>query len=709
MSKYLKSLTVLGLITLILVGGIGSTPITADDGKIPGDIPEVFTSVLITYKLINEEYREPEEIDNKKLVRGAIKGMLESLPDEVAGAFTKNKLQELTSQEISQEKFQPVEDLKPAVEIYQDVLDETRQKETLEKKQLIKEAISGMLDALGDNHSAVYTREEYKEYTRGQYIGLGMELERAKGQARILATYPDTPASRSSIRPGDLLLKIDGKSINGMSSKNINSALTGEKGTKLELTIKHQNGEQEVITLIRRKLNILPVEYELLPERKIALFDINQFLSATPRKLKGYLKKMERKFLKPNQEEQQNDLKEMGKIYGLLGNAYSDEGKYEKAMKYYGYAREFFEKNEVKAPVFLAQTYDNLGSAYQKEEELGKAIKYHEKALEAYREFNAGKNHQIAKTHGNIGNAYFRKGNFGKAIESSMQSVKILEEGPESEQVFLAQAYSDLGVALKNAGKIDKAIKRQKQAMEIFEEVSGRYPDALVRVYGALASAYREKGKVDKTMNYYKKQSKAKRETPDKKSQVNLHPYGNLAGGYDTKGSTKKALEDYKKQIMSLQGFQGIIIDLRNNPGGMTSTAISALSEFVDRGLVTQFSRGSSKKMEYESLGNSVPDFPLAVLINGGTASAAELFAASIKDREKGVLVGRSSSGKSSVQTIYKISNGFFWVKLTTGEYYTPSGDKVLSNGLKPDLSSPEHQEDIPLAIEWISEQKVEI
>lgn len=698
MRKYLTPSIIAWLVVLILIGNLGSGPALA----IEGEIPEDFYPVLTTYRLINEKYLESEKINKKELIKGAIDGMTEVIPEGLKEGFIKDKLRELNGQEITGDKLQPTEALKPAVEIYQRILDEISQKETLEKTEFVKGGMSGMLDVSGDDYSAVLTTEEYKELRRkkGKYVGLGMELERGKGPAKILDTYPDTPTSRSPIGPGDLILKIDGKPTDGMSFKEITEFLTGEKKTEVELTVKHQNGEREDVTLARKEIKIPPVEYELLPESGIALFDINTFTSETNRELKNYLEEMEERFLKPERPEDQDTEKEISELYGLLGNAHTEDENYKKALQYYNYARETLEKGRIKSSLLLARTYDNIGSIYQKKEEYDKAIKYHEKALETYRELESKENIETGKTYGNIGNAYSGKGNYEKAMESYRQAAKILEGGPESEKVFLAQVYSDLGVALENAERIEKAITRQEQAVKMFEEVSGSYPDALARIYNGLASAYREKGDVDKTMDYYQKRGEVKRMDSEKESRVNLNSYGNLTG-HGTEGAKRRPLEDHKKEIMALQGFQGIIIDLRNNLGGSVDSTVSAMSEFIDSGIVGRSSNADGTMKKYESLGNEVPDFPLAVLINSETASAAELFAVTIKEREVGILVGRKSYGKQSVQTVFKIGNGF-WVRLTTGKYYKPSGDNIPSDGLKPDLSSPKLQEDIPLAKEWI-------
>lgn len=110
------------------------------------------------------------------------------------------------------------------------------------------------------------------------------------------------------------------------------------------------------------------------------------------------------------------------------------------------------------------------------------------------------------------------------------------------------------------------------------------------------------------------------------------------------------------------------------------------------------------KKESFKTFGNSFPDFPIAVLINDRTASAAELFAAVIRDRKVGVLVERNSRGKSVVQHYIQLSNDF-WLKLTTSQSLTPSEYKIPNNGLKPDLESPQYVKDKEIALRWLQKQ----
>ncbi len=152
-----------------------------------------------------------------------------------------------------------------------------------------------------------------------------------------------------------------------------------------------------------------------------------------------------------------------------------------------------------------------------------------------------------------------------------------------------------------------------------------------------------------------------------------------------------------------LSSLDGLILDLRYNPGGLLSTAISVSSLFIDRGqlIVTTESRISGEQ-KYSSIGNTIPNIPLAVLINAGTASSAEITAGAIRDQEMGILIGSKSFGKGVVQRVFDFSDGSA-LKLTTAEYLTPSGQAVDGVGLTPDIEVADDEDPVEHALEWLT------
>ncbi|MBS3814151.1 peptidase S41, partial [Candidatus Bipolaricaulota bacterium] len=127
-------------------------------------------------------------------------------------------------------------------------------------------------------------------------------------------------------------------------------------------------------------------------------------------------------------------------------------------------------------------------------------------------------------------------------------------------------------------------------------------------------------------------------------------------------------------------------------------------SQFVDEGIITK-TVGKDEVTEFDSRGNTIPNLPLVVLINKGTASASELVAGAIRDHGMGVLVGRNSFGKGLVQTTHTIS-GDLKIKLSTAKYLTPDGDNVNKKGLTPDIKTEKQSKDLDVAIRWIHEHR---
>jgi len=145
----------------------------------------------------------------------------------------------------------------------------------------------------------------------------------------------------------------------------------------------------------------------------------------------------------------------------------------------------------------------------------------------------------------------------------------------------------------------------------------------------------------------------------------------------------RAALDEFKAG-----GAEGVILDLRGNGGGLLNQALNVVSQFVDDGLVLT-TKGPQGTTTYQSRGNGFENLPLAVLIDGGTASASEIVAGAIQDADMGVLVGQQTFGKGVVQSLFPLVDGSY-LKLTTSEYVTPSGRRVQGQGLVPDIPVPD-------------------
>ncbi len=150
----------------------------------------------------------------------------------------------------------------------------------------------------------------------------------------------------------------------------------------------------------------------------------------------------------------------------------------------------------------------------------------------------------------------------------------------------------------------------------------------------------------------------------------------------------KKVVSDVKKEIKKhMNHDQGIVLDLRNNPGGLLDQAVGLVDLFVDEGeIVSQKGRDASEERSYTAKASTtITDAPLVILVNGGSASASEIVSGALQDLKRAVIVGEKTFGKGSVQVILPISDDEA-VKLTVARYYLPSGRTIQAVGITPDI-----------------------
>lgn len=160
---------------------------------------------------------------------------------------------------------------------------------------------------------------------------------------------------------------------------------------------------------------------------------------------------------------------------------------------------------------------------------------------------------------------------------------------------------------------------------------------------------------------------------------------------------------------LEAEGAEALILDLRTNPGGLLSEAIDVASNFLEEGTIVSVRyRVGSDDVYRVNTDFKTCELPLVVLINQGSASASEIVAAAIRDHGRGILIGKKTFGKGTVQTLFSLSEGSA-LKLTTGRYYTPSGDFIHEKGIKPDVEvayDPDYDGDTQLeaAIKYIED-----
>ena len=148
---------------------------------------------------------------------------------------------------------------------------------------------------------------------------------------------------------------------------------------------------------------------------------------------------------------------------------------------------------------------------------------------------------------------------------------------------------------------------------------------------------------------------------------------------------------DFQEEIAELlaedAALKGLVLDLRNNPGGVLQASVDVVDTFVDSGRVV-YTRGRLREAYTEYFANAetaAPDLPVVVLINGGSASAAEIVAGALQDHGRAVVMGTRSFGKGSVQSVLPL-DGDRAIKLTTSLYYTPDGRSIQAQGIEPDI-----------------------
>lgn len=156
------------------------------------------------------------------------------------------------------------------------------------------------------------------------------------------------------------------------------------------------------------------------------------------------------------------------------------------------------------------------------------------------------------------------------------------------------------------------------------------------------------------------------------------------------KESTTKNMREKLAEYQEDHELKGIVLDLRNNPGGLLGQAISVTDTFIDKGTIVyiQGKTEESRKDFFASKSADEIEVPLVVLINAGSASASEIVAGALQDHKRALILGEQSFGKGSVQTIIPMTDGSA-IKLTTSLYYTPKGRSIQAKGIVPDLRIP--------------------
>jgi len=161
----------------------------------------------------------------------------------------------------------------------------------------------------------------------------------------------------------------------------------------------------------------------------------------------------------------------------------------------------------------------------------------------------------------------------------------------------------------------------------------------------------------------------------------------------------ENTVRDFNAALEKLtrEGMSALILDLRNNPGGLLDKAAEVAEKFVDKGKMIVYTKGKKDSQSMEFISNNphpIKNIPMVVLINEGSASGSEIVAGCLQDYKIAIILGMKSFGKGSVQTVIPLSDGSA-LRLTTSKYFTPSGKVIHGNGVTPDIVAEEQKIDI--------------
>ncbi len=164
-----------------------------------------------------------------------------------------------------------------------------------------------------------------------------------------------------------------------------------------------------------------------------------------------------------------------------------------------------------------------------------------------------------------------------------------------------------------------------------------------------------------------------------------------------------------KLEAATAEPLKGLVLDLRNNPGGLLDQAVAVADLFLSEGLIV-YTEGREEGSQLQFRANTEgtePDYPIVVLINGGSASAAEIVAGALKDHGRAVLLGEQTFGKGSVQSVMPLGDDS-GLRLTTARYFTPAGISIQARGIIPDISVPQQNGEAKLSNHSLREKDLE-
>ena len=194
------------------------------------------------------------------------------------------------------------------------------------------------------------------------------------------------------------------------------------------------------------------------------------------------------------------------------------------------------------------------------------------------------------------------------------------------------------------------------------------------------------------------------RETIVTKSVSNEVMDGNI-GYLRITSFDENTYKEFKENLSELQSkeVKGLVIDLRDNPGGLLDVCVDIADDLIGKGTIVYTKDNTGNKEYYKSDDKEI-DMPIAVLINGGSASASEILTAALVDNEKAIAIGETSFGKGLVQSVKGLKDGTGY-KLTTAQYFTPNGDYINGKGITPKIQEKDENQQLKSALEYIKKE----
>ncbi|MDD6571973.1 MAG: S41 family peptidase [Thermoflexaceae bacterium] len=167
--------------------------------------------------------------------------------------------------------------------------------------------------------------------------------------------------------------------------------------------------------------------------------------------------------------------------------------------------------------------------------------------------------------------------------------------------------------------------------------------------------------------------------------------------------------EQFKNAMKELEscGIKGLIVDLRDNPGGSLDTVVDVLDEFLPKGIYTYLVDKNGNRQNYKGAHAATYDYPMVVLVNENSASASELFTGAVHDYERATVVGTTTFGKGIVQQIFPLRDGS-GVKVTMAKYYTPNGVCIHKTGIEPDVVVELDEGEYPSTVEYEDDEQLQ-